>query len=630
MTPEDLAKINTPGDPRLSPNGSAVLFDVSKPNLENDHYDLTIWAADEAGARALTGGPGDKSPRWSPDGKRIAFAHRSDDESKFQAAVMTLDDGDISVVSDFDDGIEAIEWSPDGSQLAVVAVTYTDEWAGLTDEERERKPRRMTSVPYRFDNKGWIHDRRRHIWLVDPDGSAEPRCLTPGDFDDELLAWSPHGKKIAFISDRDPGRGLVSGNDVCEVDVDTGDVTQVATRGYWTFVSYSPNGALHLLGNTNPVYPVDSFLYRREEDGSLTDLTGHLDRSSVSLAAGPARLCWDGDDAIIGWEDSGMFGVARVAPDGTVDHIVGGELVVTGFDAYNGRVVATAKTTTSPGELFSFDDTETQLTELNADATLFVAPEHFTVISDGHELDVWAFLPPGDDPVPLLLNIHGGPASQYGFGFFDEFQVYVGAGYGVIATNPRGSVGKGEEFTKAVVGEGWGKVDLDDIRAVVTASLERFPRLDEDRMGLMGGSYGGFLTGWVIGHEDRWKSAVVERALISWNSFAGTSDIGGVFPENYLEAPYPDGWDAWWQAGPLAIAHRVTTPTLILHAENDWRCPIEQGEQYFMALLRNGTPTEMIRFPEEGHEMSRSGKPLHRKERFDAILDWHGRYLMGD
>ena len=630
MTPEDLAKISTPGDPRLSPNGSAVLFGVSRPNLEDDRYDLTIWLVDEDGARALTDGPGDKSPRWSPDGKRIAFAHGSDDESKFQAAVIILDDGDVDVVSDFDHGIEAIEWSPDGSQLAVVAVTYSDEWAGLTDEERERKPRRMTSVPYRFDNKGWIHDRRRHIWLVDPDGSAEPRCLTPGDFDDEFPSWSPNGTKIAFISDRDPGRGLVSGNDVWEVDVDTGDVTQVATRGYWTFVSYGPNGALHLLGNTNPVYPVDSFLYRREEDGSLTDLTGHLDRSSVSLSAGPARLCWDGDDAIIGWEDSGMFGVARVAPDGTVDHIVGGERVATGFDARDGRVVATINTTTSPGELFSFDDAETQLTELNPDATLFVTPEHFTVISDGHELDVWAFLPPGDDPVPLLLNIHGGPASQYGFGFFDEFQVYVGAGFGVIATNPRGSAGKGEEFTKAVVGDGWGKVDLDDIRAVVTASLEGFPRLDEDRMGLMGGSYGGFLTGWVIGHEDRWKSAVVERALISWNSFAGTSDIGGVFPENYLEAPYPDGWDAWWQAGPLAIAHRVTTPTLILHAENDWRCPIEQGEQYFMALLRNGTPTEMIRFPEEGHEMSRSGKPLHRKERFDAILDWHGRYLMGN
>lgn len=631
MTPEDLANIRIPGDPRISPDGSSTLFTVTQANLEEDRYDLTIWISDADGSRPLTEGPGDKTPRWSPDGQRVAFAHREDDDkAKFQAAVMSIEEGQLSEVSDFDGGVEAIEWSPDGSQLLVVAVTYTDEWAGLTDDERERRPRRITSVPYRFDNRGWIHDRRRHVWLLDPDGEQDARCLTPGDFDEEMAIWSPEGKTIAFTSDHDPARGLQSGNDAFEVDVETGDVTQVAPRGFWTYVSYRPDGSLHLLGNTNPVYPVDSHLYRREADGSLIDLTGHLDRSSVSLSAGPALLCWDNNDAIVGWEDSGRFGVARVTPDGDVDHIVDGDSVATGFDAHRGRIVATIKTATSPGELFSFEDGETQLTELNTDDSGYIAPEHFTIDSDGHELDVWAFLPPGNEPVPLLLNIHGGPASQYGFGFFDEFQVYAGAGYGVIATNPRGSAGKGDEFREAVVGEAWGKVDLDDIRAVVSASLDRFPQLDENRMGLMGGSYGGFLTGWVTGHEDRWKSAVVERALISWTSFAGTSDIGGVFPQNYLEVAYPDGWQRWWEAGPLAIADRVTTPTLILHAEDDWRCPIEQGEQYFMALLRNGTPTEMIRFPGEGHEMSRSGKPVHRRERFDAILDWHGRYLMGE
>jgi len=146
-------------------------------------------------------------------------------------------------------------------------------------------------------------------------------------------------------------------------------------------------------------------------------------------------------------------------------------------------------------------------------------------------------------------------------------------------------------------------------------------------MGLMGGSYGGFMTAWIIGQEDRWRSAVVERALISVTSFAGTSDIGGVFPENYTGVSYPEGWNTWWELGPLALAENVTTPTLILHSEDDFRCPIEQAEQYFMALLRNGTTTEMLQFPGEGHELSRGGSPLHRKERFDAVLDWHGRYL---
>jgi dipeptidyl aminopeptidase/acylaminoacyl peptidase len=178
-----------------------------------------------------------------------------------------------------------------------------------------------------------------------------------------------------------------------------------------------------------------------------------------------------------------------------------------------------------------------------------------------------------------------------------------------------------------VKGDDWGVVDYADVTAVVDAALGRYDRLDAGRMGVMGGSYGGFMAAWIIGQEDRWKSAVVERALISWTSFAGTSDIGGVFPENYLEASYPEAWDTWWQRGPLALAHNVTTPTLVLHAENDFRCPIEQAEQYFMALLRNGTTTEFIRFPDEGHEMSRSGKPRHRKERFEAILDWHDRHL---
>ena len=143
----------------------------------------------------------------------------------------------------------------------------------------------------------------------------------------------------------------------------------------------------------------------------------------------------------------------------------------------------------------------------------------------------------------------------------------------------------------------------------------------------MGGSYGGFMTAWIIGKETRWKSAVVERALLSWSSFAGTSDIGGTFPYSYTRAAYPTGWQTWWDLSPLSLAQKVETPTLIVHAEDDFRCPIEQAEQYFMALVRNGTPTEFVRFPGEGHEMSRSGSPLHRRERFDAILEWHERHL---
>ena len=619
MKPADLSRIHQPSDPRLSPDGTRLAFVVSTPNLEEDRYDRSIWIDDAP----FTAGPGDLAPRWSPDGHRLAFL-RSDGAKPAQAHVIAVGGGEAKHLTEFELGVEAIEWAPDGSSLAAIAITYLEEWADLDEDERNRRPRRITQVPFRFDNKGpWTHDRKRHIWLLDPDGDSEPRCLTPGDHNQEFPAWSPDGSKIAFLTDTADQPGLTTGNEVWSVDVESGSMSQELDRGFFSQVGYSPGGALHVLGNADPRYPVDFFLHR-VENGQLLNLTGHLDRGSVSLAAGPAAIRWDGDDAIVGLEDSGTFGVIRVKPDGKVKTELDGQLVATGFDPHNGRVVYTASTHDSPGEVY---DGDSQLTKLNQADLALVAPEHFRVDSDGVEVDVWVYLPDGDEKVPLLLNIHGGPASQYGFGFFDEFQVYAGAGYGVVACNPRGSAGRGDEFLRAVVGSGWGQVDYADITAAVAGAIDRYDRLDPDRMGVMGGSYGGFMTGWIIGKENRWKSAVVERALTVWTSFSGTSDIGGVFPENYTLASYPDAWDRWWELGPLAMAHQVTTPTLVLHSETDWRCPIEQAEQYFMALLRNGTTTEFLRFPGEGHEMSRTGKPKHRVERFEAILDWHHRHL---
>ena len=225
---------------------------------------------------------------------------------------------------------------------------------------------------------------------------------------------------------------------------------------------------------------------------------------------------------------------------------------------------------------------------------------------------------------PVLLNIHGGPATQYGFGFFDEFQVYAGAGYAVVATNPRGSSGRGLDFTRAVVGDAWGVVDLADINAALDAALDRFPQLDRDRIGIMGGSYGGYMTAWAIAHDQKYRSAIVERALLSFPSFAGTSDIGPFFGPNYIQTT---DLAPMWAKSPLSLVDRVRTPTLMIHSEEDFRCPIEQAEQFLVALWQNDVPAEMLRFPGEGHELSRSGKPKHRVERFQAILAWHDKYL---
>ncbi len=623
MTPDQIGRARVPTDPRLHPDGR-VVFGLSQANVEEDRYDRDLWMLKDGEARRFTTGGSDTHPRWSPDGSTIAFLRKVDDVP--QLALIDADGGEARVITDIDLGVEGFEWSPDGSTLAAVGVTWTEDWADLSKEERGKKARRVTRVPYRFDNMGWVHDRRRHIWLIPADGS-EVRCLTPGDFDERLPAWSPDGSTIVALSDRSEGRGLEPGGDVIEINVASGEVTKPVARGNWFCAVYSPAGSLHLIGSDSVEWPGISTVWRRNPDGSLESLTDHLDRSSASLAAGAPRLMFIGDDVITGLEDGGAVGVIRVSPDGTVRHLVTGPRSVTSFDAVGDTLILGVSETTEPGVLVRWvDGNEERMTDFNDDLT-FVEGHHFTVPSDGVEIDAWVFLPDDGEQVPGLVNIHGGPASQYGFGFFDEFQVYAAAGYAVIACNPRGSSGRGLDFVKAVVGDGWGVVDRTDIGNVVDAALARFPQIDADRLGVMGGSYGGFMTGWLTSHEDRWKSAVVERALLNFASFGGTSDIGATFGRFYTLADYPDGWDTWWEKSPIAYVDQVTTPTLVIHSENDHRCPIEQGEQWFMALLRNGVPTEMLRFPGESHELTRSGGPKHRMERFEAILDWHGRHL---
>ena len=240
-----------------------------------------------------------------------------------------------------------------------------------------------------------------------------------------------------------------------------------------------------------------------------------------------------------------------------------------------------------------------------------------------------SYLPPGSTKVPVLFNIHGGPATQYGWGFHDEFQVYAGAGYGVVATNPRGASGRGHEFMRGALGR-WNEErppDLVDLLTALDGAVEHFDRLDGERMGIMGGSYGGLITSKILAIDSRFKSAVPERGLYNFVSFAGTSDIGLWFGGLYVGDRDYDDWSSLWEASPLRTAHRITTPCLVIHSDSDYRCPVEQGEQLFSTLIDNGVETELLIFPDESHELSRSGSPLHRQERFEAILEWHDRYL---
>lgn len=642
MRPEDLGRYVSVSDPRIHPDGRRVAFVVSRMDLEADRYERSVWLWDGEEASRFTHGPADSRPRWSPDGSRLVFLRASGEEGDpAQVAVMPAAGGEAEILTGFDLGAKEAEWSPDGSRLAVVGVQWLGEWADLDDEERLRTPRRIAAFGYRADDLGWRHDRSGRVHLVDPAApGGEPLPLTDGWVHDSSVAWRPDGAAIGFISARHETRYLDSGTQAWEVSVSGGDPRPLVEVGIWSHITYRGDGECFIGGLSDAWgYPDVAALWRLA-DGSPTRVTPDLDRSPFPLTpslapAGPQWLDDGGCLAVL--EDAGRLRVVQIDPDGAVTDVVGGDRLVTGVSPRpDGSAFAfTVTAPTDPGELWWWEDgEERRLTDLNGDfraEVRLVEPEHFRFEHDGVEIDAWVLLPEDDGPVPTLLNIHGGPAAQYGFGFFDEFQVYAGAGYAVVACNPRGSSGRGRDFVRVPVGR-WTEErppDLEDVLAALDAALARYPRLDAEQLGIMGGSYGGFMTVRVLAVDGRFRSAVPERGLYAFPSFAGTSDIGPRFPRLYLGDLEPGDVESLWKASPLAVAHRVRTPSLIIHSEADHRCPIEQGEQLFAVLVRQGVEAEMLRFPGGSHELSRSGKPRHRRERFEAILDWHRRHLTG-
>ena len=634
MQPSDLSLIASVSDPQMHPDGHRIAFVVITTDLEQDKYQAALWLWDGE-ARQLTFGTYDSAPRWSSDGKTLAFLRKGAEQTDpAQLAVMPSDGGEARVITEFELGAGNPIWAPDGGSLLVPATEWFGEWAGLDPDERARRPRRVTGFDARLDNRGWLHDRRSYAYLVDPGGETAPRRVGSSDEDEFGLAWSPDGTRVAMITSRDNPRFLKPGTEVMEVDVESGSETLRAQGSGYYQTDYDPAGVLYGIGSPAPDYPYVFSLWRLGDQP--VDLTGHIDRSINGLAVSTAatRPIWLDDGFLSGMVDRGSSHVVYFDADGELETVLGGDRCVTGVSrSASGRLAFTATDPLCPGELYerTCDGEERRLTDFNGKFRAevpSVRPEFFPVESaPGIEVDTWVYVPEGEGPFPVLLNIHGGPAAEYGFYFFDEFQVYAAAGYAVVASNPRGSEGRGHDWLRAVTGDGWGRVDMEDITAVVDRALELDPRLDPSRVGIMGGSYGGFLTAWAIARDDRYRSAVVERAVIDWESMAGTSDINRDFPGLYLHPDADGDHETLWEASPIATASRITVPTLIIHSENDLRCPIGQGEQLFTALLRNGIEVEMIRFPDEGHELSRSGSPRHRVERFEHILAWHARHL---
>jgi dipeptidyl aminopeptidase/acylaminoacyl peptidase len=637
MLPTDLAHLRTPSAPTLSPDGRLVAVAVGRIDVEADEYRSDLWVMPTDGSvppRRFTSGRRDLRPRFSPDGRQLAFLRAGEGE-KPQLHVMAVDGGEPRRVCEHPLGVESFAWSPDSTRIAYVARVPEEGRYG-TDKDvppDKEPPRRITTLQYRLDNLGFAFDRRPHLFVVDALAEeTEPVQVTRGDYDHGDPAWSPDGRGIAFVSARHETRDEDAISDVFVVPAAGGDAVMVtATDLAVARPAFSPDGAtVWFLAVEPDLAGRPTVLWSVPADGTgkperLTDPERY--DHDPTFGAGILPLLVDEDAVTTISLRRGAVGLLRFPVDGGEPReLLGGRRTVHDYDVVGGVVAAVVSDPTSAGEVVVLRDGEERtLTDFGAllarSASLRPMEELEATAPDGTAVHGWVLKPAGTGPFPVVLMVHGGPFAHYGWTLFDEAQVYVGAGHAVVMGNPRGSAGYGQSHGRAIVGD-FGNLDSRDLLALLDAALQD-PDLDGDRVGVMGGSYGGFMTTWLVAHSDRFRAAISERACNAFDSFEGSSDIGWLF------VPLYNGTDPARVAAqsPLTHADRIRTPMLLIHSEQDWRCPVEQAQRLFVALKQRKVEVELLLFPGEGHELTRSGLPSHRVARFDAVLDWWRRHL---
>ena len=632
-------------DPQISPDGTRVLYTYTTTNMTKDKYDTHIWSLllKEKTPRQFTYGRGnDSHPRWSPNGKTILFLSDRFDGKKNQIFVMPADGGEARKLTAVEEGVHRPSWSPDGKTILFSSQVPKGENANGSDVNIIRR------IRYKVHTGSFIRGRRTHIFSV-PSRGGRIRQLTDGEFDVDSAVFSPDGGRVAFISNLEEYADLSRFNHLYtgsskggdpELLWENGEVSGLMTLGW------SPDGRYLAFSGSVVAEPKLSSHKNRDiwilpvGGGMPRNLTAEFDRTGCWHRALYERK-WSPDSNHVYFkiDDLGSKHILKVSLEGEVEYVTEGKMNVGrfgfSFDRTGSILAFTASDTMTPYELWIKDEKGMRcVTEMSRGLLrklrLSEPEEFWFTASDGVEVQGWIVRPQGfkeGEKYPTVLQVHGGPGyTSYGFMFAateHEFQVLADHGFAVFYTNPRGSTGYGAAFSDTSGHHG--ERDYQDIMESIDFVAETYPFADIGRMGVAGGSYGGFMTNWIVGHTDRFKAAVSMRGISNRYSSHGTSFVGWMRDK--------DPWDDLqkvMEKSPITYVKNMKTPLLLIHSELDFICPIEQSEQLFVALKKLKRVVEFVRFPGENHDLSRDGKPKHRVERLQHIVRWFDKYLRGD
>lgn len=620
------------GQARLSPDGRQAVYELTEVDLDAEHTSTSLWLVDLASGanRRLTYGPAsDTNPDWSPDGSQIAFL--SDRSGVRQVYILPVDGGEARKLTDRPRGVDqGPRWSPDGEQIAFSAHP-------ATERRDPSAPYRVTRFVWRFDGLGNLDDAVQDVFVQPVDG-GEARQLTDDAQVNVDLHWSPDGQRILCRTLHDPDRAEFFSSKVRLVGLD-GTIQEVLPID-WGLINnalWSADGERILVLASTGTHTMAT----KYDLWSIDPETGKADNRTADFAPG---LAWQTDAIVTDgqrvWSAATWSGRAEIysfSLTGTpeADKLLGGDRTLTILDADSRQLLFRAATPTDPGTLCvaGLDGSdERPLVQPNVEQfgqIQFPQLERLTFAADdGTEIEGWVWLPvTGTAPYPTVLYIHGGPHGAYGYDYNHDHQVLAGAGYAVLFINPRGSRGYGDAFATALSGN-WGVLDHRDLLAGVDHVVER-GIADPDRLGVAGLSYGGFSTCFMVGQTRRFKAAVAENPITNLVSRYGTADMGAWGSLSEIGGKPHEIPEVYQRCSPVTYAHTCTTPTLLIQAEDDYRCPIGQSEEFYYHLKANGCVTEMVRYPGVPHVASISGPVPVRMSQNAELLGWMNRFVLG-